>query len=227
MNSRGFDARTGKILVCFVGRRHGDEVIAAAKAAGARGGTVALGKSLGNSPLLRALALSDIPQDVVFIVLGGEAGTVSRAVMAAAAVSGRIRGLAVLVDVPEFFVRFDARTPAGGPPEPRSEKMESTHVLITVIVNAGFGEDVMAAARRAGAAGGTLMNARGTGTEEDVSFFGITLVPEKEMLFIVAERAASPTIVGAIQGLSALSEPGGGIVFTMGVEEFAVLGKKK
>ncbi len=62
--------------------------------------------------------------------------------------------------------------------------MESGYTLITVIVNSGYAEAVMAAARSGGASGGSILNARGTGTEEDVKFFGITLVPEKEMLLI-------------------------------------------
>ncbi|MDR1534834.1 MAG: P-II family nitrogen regulator [Planctomycetota bacterium] len=225
MDTRIFGDRPGKILVCFVGRRQGDEVVAAAKAAGARGGTIALGRSLGDNPILRALALSDIHQDAVFIVLGEKVDEIRRAV-AEAAKSGRIGGSALLLDVPGFFTRLEAAEKPAPDLRPRSGKMESSHILITVIVNSGFGEDAMAAARKAGAAGGTLLNARGTGTEEDVSFFGITLVPEKEMLFVVAERGLAPAILKAIQTLPALAEPGGGIIFTMNVEEFAILGKK-
>ena len=77
--------------------------------------------------------------------------------------------------------------------------MNSGHTLLTVIVNHGYADDVMAEARKAGAAGGTILNARGTGKEEDVKFFGITLVPEKEMLLIVAENAKAPAILEAIQ----------------------------
>jgi nitrogen regulatory protein PII len=46
------------------------------------------------------------------------------------------------------------------------------------------------------------------------------------MLLIVAERPSAPGIVEAIQTLPALAEPGGGIIFTLDVEEFAVLGRK-
>ncbi|MDR1519840.1 MAG: P-II family nitrogen regulator [Planctomycetota bacterium] len=226
MDAGNFGYRPGKILICYVGRRQGGAVVAAAKAAGARGGTIALGKSLGDSAFLRALALSDIPQDVVFIVLGREAGEVARAVLAASE-SGRVSGLATLLNVPNVFYRLGfPEPPPDEPSQPRSGKMDSSHVLIAVIVNSGFGEDAMAAARKSGATGGTLLNAHGTGTEEDVSFFGITLVPEKEMLLIVAERSSAPGIVEAIQTLPALAEPGGGIIFTLDVEEFAVLGRK-
>ncbi|MDR2390551.1 MAG: P-II family nitrogen regulator [Planctomycetota bacterium] len=220
-----FAGRPGKLLVCFVGRRRGDNVVAAAKAAGARGGTVALGKALGDSAFLRALALADIPQDVIFIVLGEEANQVEAAVIVKAAADG-IAGQAVLLAVPQFFLRAGASGQPAGIQLSEGTEMESNHVLIVVIVNSGLGEDAMAAARKAGATGGTLMNAHGTGTEEDVSFFGITLVPEKEMLLIVAEKPSADAIIGAIQALPALAEPGGGIVFTLQVEKFSFLGKK-
>ena len=103
--------------------------------------------------------------------------------------------------------------------------MESGHTLISVIVNAGFANDVMEAARKAGARGGSILTARGTGTEEDVKFFGITLVPEKEMLLIVAARDKMAPILEAISQTPILNVPGGGIVFTMNVEDFIVLGK--
>jgi nitrogen regulatory protein PII len=200
-------------------------MVAAAKVAGARGGTIAFGKALGDSAFLRALALADIPQDVIFIVLGDEADRVEAAVIAKAEAGG-IAGQAILLNVPEFFLRVGGFGRPDGVRPAEGAKMESGHVLIVVIVNSGLGEDAMAAARKAGATGGTLMNAHGTGTEEDVSFFGITLVPEKEMLLILAERPSADTIIKAIQALPAFAEPGGGIVFTVNVEKFSLLGKK-
>ena len=103
--------------------------------------------------------------------------------------------------------------------------MEPEFELITVITNSGFADDIMAAARKAGATGGTILNARGTGTEEDVQFFGITLVPEKEMLIIVSAKDSVKKIIDAITSVPKLNEPGGGIVYTMPVQDFLVLGQ--
>jgi nitrogen regulatory protein PII len=102
--------------------------------------------------------------------------------------------------------------------------MDSGYALLTVIINNGYGDDVMAVARKAGARGGTILTARGTGTAEDTKFFGITLVPEKEILMIVAQKEQVEPIVEAIQTIPTLNEPGGGIVYTMGVERFIVFG---
>ena len=91
--------------------------------------------------------------------------------------------------------------------------------LIVTIVNKGYCEELMIAARGAGAGGGTIVNARGTGTEEDTTFFGIHLVPEKEMLLIVANDENASGIVSAIKNQPALNTQGGGIIFTLNIEE--------
>lgn len=100
-----------------------------------------------------------------------------------------------------------------------------SHELISVIVNAGYAEDIMHAARKAGATGGTIINARGTGKEEDVKFFGITIVPEKDFLLILAAKGQAPAILEAIRATPCLSEPGMGIAFCIDVERFVPLGK--
>jgi nitrogen regulatory protein PII len=69
------------------------------------------------------------------------------------------------------------------------------------------------------------LGARGTGTEDDVKFFGISLAPEKEMLLIVADGANAQSILEAVGRLPIFSEPGGGIMFTTPVEEFFTLGR--
>jgi len=81
----------------------------------------------------------------------------------------------------------------------------------------------MSAARTAGAGGGTIIDARGTGTPEDATFFGIHLAPEKEMLLIVASNEDTPSIVNAIKNQPALNERGAGIVFTLNIEDFVKL----
>ena len=40
-------------------------------------------------------------------------------------------------------------------------------------------------AKKVGASGGTVLNARGTANKEAESFFGITIQPEKEIVMIV------------------------------------------
>ncbi|MFA5698573.1 MAG: P-II family nitrogen regulator [Sphaerochaeta sp.] len=98
------------------------------------------------------------------------------------------------------------------------------HTLISVIVNKGMAEEVMEAARGVGATGGTIIPARGTGKEEDVKFFGYPLVPEKDMLLILAGADQTGRILEAVNNLPILSTPGTGIAFCVDVERFMVFG---
>ncbi|MCC8189036.1 MAG: hypothetical protein LIP77_00155 [Planctomycetes bacterium] len=164
-----FEAVPSTLLLCFVGRHRGERLVEATKAAGARGGTIALGQSFGHSRILQALSLGDIHQDMVVTLMGRERAAVVQAVRTAAQADPRkLTGMALVLPVPRLFRRVGpCDGPEEHPPEDRSETMDSGYTLITVIVNAGYGESVMAAARQAGASGGTILNARGTGTAED------------------------------------------------------------
>ena len=100
----------------------------------------------------------------------------------------------------------------------------SSHELICVIANTGYADDIMDSAREAGATGGTIIKARGTGTQDDGSFFGITIVPEKEMVMIVVKSGQYERILSAVKDCPCLTETGVGIVFSLPVEGFFPLG---
>ena len=61
---------------------------------------------------------------------------------------------------------------------------ENKFELVVCIVNAGFSQNVMEAARAAGARGGTVLRARGSANPESEEFFNITIQPDKEMILV-------------------------------------------
>jgi nitrogen regulatory protein PII len=86
-------------------------------------------------------------------------------------------------------------------PETGSEDhmgQECNHDLIITIVDRGYSDEVMHAARSANAMGGTVINARGTGHKEAQKFFGVTIQPEKEMVLIVTPTENKQNIMSAI-----------------------------
>ena len=91
--------------------------------------------------------------------------------------------------------------------------------LIIAIVNNGFADDAMDAARQAGAKGGTVVHARGAGIKEAEKFFGITIQPEKEMMFILTQSDAKRGIMEALCQQSGLTTPAHGIIFSMPVSD--------
>ena len=220
----------GKLLVSIVGRNQGDWVVEAAKKAGARGGTVLLGRGTAESRILRLLCLGDTEKDLVLTLApAGEMPAIINVLRDGSGMAGKAPGAdRICRRMPDTSI---TKPTPGAAPQPfhtatgESMNAQASHQLICVIVNAGYADDVMNAARTAGATGGTVINARGTGREEDVKFFGITLVPEKELLLILAEQAAAPDILEAIRRTPCLNEPGIGIAFCMAVESFFPLGR--
>ena len=91
--------------------------------------------------------------------------------------------------------------------------------LIVTIVNRGFTSTVMDAARSVGAKGGTIINAKGSGSHESEKMFGLTVTPEKEMVYIIAHKEQRSDIMKAIIEKAGLNSLGMGICFSMPIDD--------
>lgn len=98
-----------------------------------------------------------------------------------------------------------------------------THELIVVIANRGHTDQVMDAARSAGAAGGTTIHAKGTGTELARKFLGVSLAAEKEIVFILAKEADRKPIMKAVMTQAGMSTRAQAVVFSLPVTDLAGL----
>ena len=87
--------------------------------------------------------------------------------------------------------------------------------LIVVVANRGYVDMVMNVARRAGATGGTVIHARGTGIDSSEKFFGVTIGAEKEMIFVVAEKEKRNEIMRAIMNEAGSNSKAGSILFSL------------
>jgi nitrogen regulatory protein PII len=193
------------LMIAILNRGHADKFFAIARKEGASGGTIIPAKGTATNSILAALGLGDTSKEIVLILLDEE---LAHNIMNAVHKEDKIQGVVALLGEEE-------------------NNMDNKWKMITVIVNTGYADDIMDAARKAGATGGTVTHARGTGTAEDAHFLGVTIVPEKEMIMILAESEKSQAIVDAISSLKCLDEPGIGIIYTQDVKEFKNLNPKK
>ena len=109
-----------------------------------------------------------------------------------------------------------------GEAEDRMEK-KLTHELIVVIANQGATDQVMDAARAAGATGGTAVHAKGTGTELAKKFFGVSLASEKELIFILASAETRKPIMKAIMEKAGMQTEAQALAFSLPVTDLAGL----
>ena len=108
------------------------------------------------------------------------------------------------------YLTNDCKT--GGTPH-----MEFKHELIVVILNEGYADFVMDAARAAGAGGGTVIKAKGTGAEYTEKFFGFSIASEKEIHLLVTPAQGRNAIMKAIMEQAGLESKAQSIVFSLPV----------
>lgn len=107
--------------------------------------------------------------------------------------------------------------------EEESTLKDTVHELIIVIANQGNIELIMDAARGAGAYGGTVIHARGTGMELAEKFMGVSIAAEKEMIFIVTKKDQKNGIMKAIMENAGMDTKAKSIVFSLPVTDTAGL----
>ena len=100
----------------------------------------------------------------------------------------------------------------------------SNFEVILCIVNTGFAEAAMDAARKLGARGGTILNGRGTASKEAEKMFNITIQPEKEIVMILVTSDIKDGILKGLYDAVGVSTPGQGIAFTLPVEDVVGIG---
>lgn len=95
---------------------------------------------------------------------------------------------------------------------------ENEYQMIVALVNQGYSEDVMAAARPAGAAGGTVLHSRRIGAEETLRQWGFSIQQEKEAVLILARKEEKLAIMQAICDKCGLQSDAQGIVLAIPVD---------
>lgn len=93
--------------------------------------------------------------------------------------------------------------------------------LIVTIVKKGWAERIVKASKEAGAEGGTVVFARGTGIHEQKSILGIPIEPEKEMILTLVPVEKTDEILQAIIEAGELEKPATGIAFVLDVKRVA------
>ena len=114
----------------------------------------------------------------------------------------------------------------GGSQQPAkyTPELNYSYELIVAIANEGRTDLVMNAARSAGAAGGTVLNGKGTGSDKAEKFYSVSIAQEKEVILIVAKTEQKAGIMRAILEKAGPNTEAGTIVFSLPTSEVAGFG---
>ena len=99
--------------------------------------------------------------------------------------------------------------------------MSNSFKCILAIVNKGFSETAMDAAKACGARGGTILHGRGTASKEAEKIFNISIQPEKEIVMILAKDELVDGILKGLYNAIGPTSPAQGISFALPVDEVA------
>ena len=132
-----------------------------------------------------------------------------------------ITGLSMLV----LRMMENAKSPAENNEKRRSSRMDNMkYSMIAAIVNQGYSENVMEAARAAGATGGTVIHSRSVGNDTLAGAWGFAVEDEREIVMIVAESETKLAIMQAISDACGIKSDAKGIVVSMPIENVIGLG---
>lgn len=192
----------------------GTKVLKIARQAGAPGGTIMRGRGIAHERFLGFLGLNDVRKEIVLILAGRlTARRVLKRLDDKLTLAKPNHGIAFTTAVAALYGSRNC-----GETDAADEEEQIMLHAITTIVERGNAERVIDAAIKAGAKGGTIMNARGSGVHETQRLFAMDIEPEKEMILILAEVEKTDAIVSAIRAGAKIDEPGRGILFVQEVQ---------
>ena len=93
-----------------------------------------------------------------------------------------------------------------------------TYSIIAAVVNMGYSEDVMEAARSAGAVGGTVVHTRHINNEAVAQFWGFNIQDERDIVFIVSSADDRIKIMQAISEKCGINSKARGMVFSLPID---------
>lgn len=214
MNNKS-DIKNFELFCVVVDFGRGSKVLKIAKENGVSGGTIFLGKGTINNHLLKLLDLSDVRKEIVLMIADKEV-----AYEVLEELDNKIdfrkpnHGIAFTTSVANLIGTKDHVYNK----DKESRGAENImHNAIFVIVDKGRAEDAIDAAVAAGSRGGTIINARGSGTHENNKLFAMAIEPEKEIVMILSEKDSTENIIRSIREKLKIDEPGNGVIFTLDI----------
>ena len=205
-----------ELICCVVAKGNASKTMKVARKYGVKGGTISFGRGTVQNRLLDILGIIDVQKEIVTMIVERELATaVLQGLSSELEFERPHHGIAFSLSVSEFI---GSKNQIIDNPEIK-EVRDSMYNIVYVVVEKGNAEAVIEAGNKAGARGGTIVNARGSGIHEAQRLFSIEIEPEKEEVFIITKSEDKDAIVESIRTDLSIDEPGNGILFVIDVNE--------
>ncbi len=223
-NMRKVNMEKIKVLVSITERGFGQELVEWMSKRGVGCQFRCRGQGTASSEMMDILGLGSSEKDIV-ISLGKQSAIegVALELTDSMSVARRWRGIMMLFSpnavsnlvATILAMQETAQSKEGDEPM----KNEHKHSLILIAVNQGYTDDVMQAARQAGATGGTIVKARLAAEEAAEQFGGFNLQSEKEIVAILAADSIKEQVMNAVNTGFGIKTEAQGVVLSMPVDK--------
>lgn len=199
----------------------GEQVLQLCRDSGALLEFMSMCHGTARTDMLDLLGLGESPKELVIALVSTET---AHKVLSLLAQKLQMRypgrGIAFAVPVGSIGVRvhkmltqFDQKEE----PEMHTAANESGFDVVAAILDQGYTNVAMDAARKAGARGGTVISARGVAQEEVRHFLGMEIQAEKEIVFVVVRSEEKQAVMAAVMQAAGLRTESRGIVLSFPV----------
>lgn len=191
------------------------------------------GRGTASSALIDCLGLDEPEKDIVVGLAAGQTGAkLLKALGEKLNFSRPGHGIAFTLPLSGISLAVSRQIKSHSPEGSGSDSHQKEDVpmtepvkyeLIASVINTDLSNPVMDAARKAGCGGGTLVKARDLGGDGARKIFGMTVAPEKEILFVLIPSDRKLAVLNAICD-TILKETGEhGVAFSLPVNAVAGL----
>jgi len=211
------DKKEFELICIIVNFGLGSKAIKLAKKNGVSGGTVLLGKGTIKNRFLEFLELNDTSKEIVLLIADKTTAYQALTILnKELAFHKPNHGIAFTISVADLPGNrsYQCQDNKG-----KKSEGNTMYQAIFTIVDRGNAEDVIEAANKGGARGGTIINARGSGIHETHTLFSMAIEPEKELVVIISKKDQIDSIVASIREHIHIDAPGKGIIFILDVNK--------
>ena len=215
--TNGLHNKEFELIYVIVNFGQGSKVLKYSKQNGILGGTIFLGIGTVNNKILEFLDIDDTRKEIVLMVAEKKvAYDALEALNTKFHLAKPNNGIAFSSSILNVF----GTKSYNGIGIRENGGVENTmYNSIFVVVDKGKAEAVVDSAKKAGARGGTIINARGSGIHESSKLFLMDIEPEKELILILSENRLTEAIIDSVRKDLKMDEPGNGIIFVQEVSK--------
>ena len=206
------------ILIMLVPFGNAKKIIRYARKKGLTGATVMIAYGTVKSRLLDFLGIYETRKELILTAGSNELlDTIMTELMKKFDITRKKFGIAFRFSLSYFNVRD--RGTVETPNFQRKDEKTMKSAIFTII-NRGMAGEVVDASLEAGARGGTIIHAKGSGLNQTKLIFDMEIEPEKEIVLTIVDDELLEPVVQAIREKSGVEKDGQGILFVIPVSKY-------